>query len=58
VESARGAYRVGRVEATTLLESRMAVNRYEIERLRLAAEYRQALAEIEALTRTASGVEE
>lgn len=58
VSSALGAYRVGQLEATTLIESRVAVNRYEIERLRLAAEHRQALAEIDALTRTGSGVEE
>ena len=58
VSAALGAYRVGQLEATTLIESRLAVNRYEIERLRLAAEHRQALAEIDALTRTGSGVEE
>lgn len=58
VASALGAYRVGEIEATTLIESQLAVNRYEIERLRLAAEHRQAVAEIDALTRSPGGVED
>lgn len=49
VESALSAYRVGRVDYMTLVESEMTVNRYEIELVRLAATYRQAEAELEAL---------
>jgi len=49
VEAALSAYRVGRVNYMTLVESEMMVNRYEIELVRLAAAYQQAAAEIEAL---------
>ena len=49
VEAALSAYRVGRVNYMTLVESEMTVNRYEVELVRLAAAYHQAAAEIEAL---------
>ncbi len=55
VESALAAYRVGRVDYATLLDARLALNRYQIDRARLAAERLQALAGIEALTRTEMG---
>jgi outer membrane protein TolC len=55
VESALAAYRVGQVDYATLLDARLSVNRYEIDRVRLAAERLQALAEIEALTRFEMG---
>lgn len=56
VESAFAAYRVGSVDYATLLDARLTVNRYAIDRVRLAAERLQATAEIEALTR-ASGLD-
>jgi len=49
VEAALSAYRVGRVNYMTLVESEMTVNRYEIEQVRLAARYHQATARIDAL---------
>ncbi|MGD2136150.1 MAG: TolC family protein [Gemmatimonadales bacterium] len=49
VESALSAYRVGRVDYTTLVNNEMTVNRYEIEAVRLTADYHRAVAEIEAL---------
>lgn len=49
VESAFSAYRVGAVDYMTLVENEMTVNRYEIESLRLAADYQRSLAELEAL---------
>jgi cobalt-zinc-cadmium efflux system outer membrane protein len=49
VESGLSAYRVGRLDFMAVLESRMLVNQYEIERLRLAAEHQGALAAIDAL---------
>jgi len=49
VEAALSAYRVGRVNYMTLVESEMTVNRYEIELVRLGAQYQQAAARIEAL---------
>jgi outer membrane protein TolC len=49
VESAFSAYRVGQVDYMTLVENEMTVNRYEIESLRLTAEFQRALAELEAL---------
>lgn len=55
VESALAAYRVGRVDYATLLDARLALNRYQVDRVRLAAERLQALAGIEALTRTEMG---
>jgi outer membrane protein TolC len=57
VESALAAYRVGQVDYATLLDARLSVNRYEIDRVRFAAERLQALAEIEALTRVEIGGE-
>jgi outer membrane protein TolC len=56
VESAFAAYQVGSVDYATLLDARLTVNRYAIDRVRLAAERLQATAEIEALTR-ASGLD-
>lgn len=50
VESALSAYRVGEVDYMTLLTNQMTVNRFRIERIRLAAEYGEAMAEIAALT--------
>jgi outer membrane protein TolC len=55
VESALSAYRVGRVDYMTLLENQMTVNRYEIETIRLRAEFHRAVAEIEALVGRAPG---
>ncbi|MCH7473563.1 MAG: TolC family protein [Gemmatimonadetes bacterium] len=49
VESALSAYRVGAVDYMTLVQNELTVNRYEIERIRLTAEYHQALAQVEAL---------
>jgi outer membrane protein TolC len=49
VESAMSAYRVGRVEYMTLLGSEMTVNRYQVESVRLAAEYHRAVARVEAI---------
>ncbi len=49
VESALSAYRVGSVDFLTLVNNQLTVNRYEIETLRLAAEYQRAVAELEAL---------
>ncbi len=49
VESALSAYRVGQVDYMTLVQNEMTVNRYEIERVRLAADYQRAVAQIEAL---------
>ncbi len=49
VESALSAYRVGSVDYMTLVENEMTVNRYQIETVRLAAEYLRAVAEIDAL---------
>jgi outer membrane protein TolC len=51
VESAFAAYQVGSVDYATLLDARLTVNRYAIDRVRLAAERLQATAEIDALTR-------
>ncbi|MCH8143883.1 MAG: TolC family protein [Gemmatimonadetes bacterium] len=49
VESALSAYRVGEVDYMTLVQNEMTVNRYEIESVRLTAEYHRAVAQIEAL---------
>lgn len=49
VDAALSAYRVGRVDYTTLVNNEMTVNRYEIETVRLTAQYHQAAAEVEAL---------
>jgi outer membrane protein TolC len=50
VESALANYRAGQVDFATLLDDQMTVNRYEIESVRLLAEYHQAAAELAALT--------
>lgn len=55
VESALSAYRVGQVDYMTLVENEMTVNRYEIEVVRLTAEYHRAVAQIEALLGGAGG---
>lgn len=55
VESSLSAYRVGRVDYMTVLANQMIVNRYEIEIVRLAAEYHRAVAEIDALVGGALG---
>jgi outer membrane protein TolC len=55
VESALSAYRVGSVDYMTLVESEMTVNRYQIETVHLAAQYHQAVSEIEALIGVALG---
>lgn len=57
VESGLSAYRVGSLDFMAVLQSRMTVNQYEIERLRLAAEYQSALAGIDALTGVIPGGE-
>lgn len=56
VESALSAYRVGRVDYMTLVENEMTVNRYEIEVVRLTAEYHRAVAQIDALLGNAGEV--
>lgn len=58
VESSLSAYRVGEVDYMTLLSNQMTVNQFEIERVRLAAEYHEAVAEIAALTGTETGIRE
>ncbi len=55
VESALSAYRVGRVDYTTLVVNEMTVNRYRIESVRLTAEYHRAVAQVEALVGTTLG---
>lgn len=55
VESALSAYRVGRVDYMTLVGNEMTVNRYEIESVRLAADFHRALANLEALVGTDLG---
>ncbi len=55
VESALSAYRVGRIDYTTLVVNEMTVNRYSIESVRLTAEYHRAVAQVEALVGTALG---
>ncbi|MFQ5549949.1 MAG: TolC family protein, partial [Gemmatimonadales bacterium] len=49
VESALSAYRVGEVDYMTLVQNQMTVNRYEVETVRLRAEYHTAVAHVEAL---------
>jgi cobalt-zinc-cadmium efflux system outer membrane protein len=49
VEASLSAYRVGRADFMTLVESELTVNRYEIESVRLAAEWQRAVAAITAL---------
>lgn len=58
VESSLSAYRVGGVDYMSLLSNQMTVNQFEIERVRLAAEYHESVAEIEALTGTKTGIGE
>lgn len=58
VESSLSAYRVGSVDYMTLLSNQMTVNQFEIERVRLAAEFHDALGGIAALTNSQIGVEE
>jgi outer membrane protein TolC len=55
VESALSAYRVGQVDYMTLVQNQMTVNRYEIESVRLAADFQRALAELQALVGPAPG---
>ncbi|UCF20268.1 MAG: TolC family protein [Gemmatimonadota bacterium] len=55
VESALSAYRVGRIDYTTLVVNEMTVNRYQIESVRLTAEYHRAVAEVEAMMGTTLG---
>jgi outer membrane protein TolC len=50
VEAALSAYRVGQVDYMTLVENEMTVNRYEIELVRITAQYHEAMARIESLT--------
>ena len=50
VASALSAYRVGEVDYMTLLSNQTTVNRFETERVRLAAEYQASVAGIESLT--------
>ncbi|MEX0691371.1 MAG: TolC family protein [Gemmatimonadales bacterium] len=50
VQSALAAYRVGRIEFTTLLDHQMAVNRYAIARLSFDVHYHHALIGLSALT--------
>jgi outer membrane protein TolC len=49
VESALSAYRVGKVDFMTLMQNELTVNRFEIESVRLAAEYQRAVGELQAL---------
>lgn len=49
VESSFSAYRVGQVDYMTLVANEMTVNRYQIESVRLTAEYHRAVAQVEAL---------
>ena len=49
VESALSAYRVGNVDFMTLVQNELTVNRFEIESVRLAAEYQRAVGELQAL---------
>jgi outer membrane protein TolC len=57
VESSLSAYQVGEVDYMTLVSNEMTVNRYQIENLRLTAEYHQAVAQVEALVGGALGGE-
>ncbi|HEY6108559.1 MAG TPA: TolC family protein [Gemmatimonadales bacterium] len=50
VQAALGSYRVGRVSFMQLVDNQMTVNRYEIETIRLLADYQQAVGELIALT--------
>jgi cobalt-zinc-cadmium efflux system outer membrane protein len=50
VQAALASYRVGRVSFMQLVDNQMIVNQYEIETIRLLADYQQALGELMALT--------
>jgi outer membrane protein, heavy metal efflux system len=50
VQAALASYRVGRVSFMQLVDNQMIVNQYEIETIRLLADYQQALGELTALT--------
>ncbi|HEY6225244.1 MAG TPA: TolC family protein [Gemmatimonadales bacterium] len=50
VQAALGSYRVGRVSFMQLVDNQMTVNQYEIETIRLLADYQQALGDLIALT--------
>lgn len=52
VEAALSAYRVGQVDYMTLVENQMTVNRYEIEVVRITAQYHEAMAQIASLVGT------
>ncbi len=52
VESALSAYRVGRVDFQTLIQNELTVNRYEVDAIRYAASWQQAMARIQALLGT------
>ena len=49
VQAALASYRVGRVSFMQLVDNQMTVNRYETEGIRVAADYNQAVGELEAL---------
>ena len=49
VQAALASYRVGRVSFMQLVDNQMTVNQYEIETIRLLADYQQALGELIAL---------
>ncbi|HJQ65490.1 MAG TPA: TolC family protein [Gemmatimonadales bacterium] len=49
VQAALASYRVGRVSFMQLVDNQMTVNRYETESIRVAADYNQAVGELEAL---------
>jgi outer membrane protein TolC len=48
VDSARSAYRVGKVDFLTLLDSQLTLYRYEIEYHQTITEYEKSLANLEA----------
>ena len=50
VQAALASYRVGRVSFMQLVDNQMTVNQYEIETIRLLADYQQAVGDLIALT--------
>jgi cobalt-zinc-cadmium efflux system outer membrane protein len=50
VQAALSSYRVGQVSFMQLVDNQMTVNQYEIETIRLLADYQQALGDLIALT--------
>jgi outer membrane protein TolC len=50
VQAALASYRVGRVSFMQLVDNQMTVNRYEIETIRLLADYQQGVGELTAMT--------